>query len=144
MKLGLISLIDSEKSFKAYLYRIAEYLIADHYRDAVHKLKTERKLNLNEMNYAEESEDQFPKDLALKAINEAMDTLPEQQLKVFRMAKLEGKPYQEINIQLGVNHGTINTHVSRALKHIKAYVSEHHGNALGIALATALLSTTMV
>lgn len=61
---------------KSYLYRIAENLIADHYRSSARQLKIERSADVSELNIAEPDEQAFPKDLALKTINEAMETFP--------------------------------------------------------------------
>lgn len=133
------ALINPEKSFKSYLYKIAENLIADHYRQAVYQLKIERNTDINTLELAEPGENPFPKDLALKAINEAFQTLPAQQQKVFSLIKIEGKSYEEVAKLLDINHATINTHMSRAVKQIKEYIKIHHGSALGLAMAAALL-----
>ena len=132
-------LIDPEKSFKAYLYQIAKNLIADHYRHLARQLKMERASEIEELEVEDSIDDMFPKDLALKAINEATQTLSEQQRAVFTLSKIEGKSYEEISQQLNISKATIHTHMSRAVKQIREYIRIHHGSALSVAVAAAVL-----
>lgn len=135
-------LIDPDQPFKAYLYRIAANMIADHYRQLARQLKIERNTDISELQLEDGNGETFPKDLALKAINEAMHTLSEQQRTVFTLSKIEGKSYQEISRQLNISNATIHTHLSRAVKHIREYIRIHHSSALGIAIAMAVLEIT--
>jgi RNA polymerase sigma-70 factor (family 1) len=135
-------LIDPHQSFKAYLYQIAKNLIADHYRSLARQLKIERNTNLSELQLEDPTEETFPKDLALKAINEAMHTLSDQQRTVFTLSKIEGKSYQEISRQLNISDATIHTHMSRAVKQIREHIRINHSSALGLAVATAVFEIT--
>lgn len=135
-------LIDPDQPFKAYLYRIAKNLIADHYRHLARQLKIERDTDISELQLKDNTGELFPKDLALKAINEAMHTLSDQQRTVFTLSKIEGKSYQEISRQLNISNATIHTHLSRAVKQIREYIRIHHSSALGLAIATAVLEMT--
>jgi DNA-binding NarL/FixJ family response regulator len=65
------------------------------------------------------------RDLTLKAINEALETLPLQQKRVFKMAKMEGKSYEEIAALLGISKATIHTHMPRAALTIKEHIRIH-------------------
>ena len=60
-------------------------------------------------------------DLIRKAVGE----LPEQQQKVFKMAKEEGLSYQGVADELSLSPLTVKTHVSRALKSIRSFLVRH-------------------
>jgi len=135
-------LIDPERSFISYLHRIAKNLIADHYRNLARQIRIERSADIRELQLEDNLDETFPKDLALKAIKEATDTLSEQQRTVFTLSKIEGKSYEEISRQLNISSATIHTHMSRAVKQIREYIRTHHSSALNLALATTLIYLT--
>lgn len=132
-------LIDPEQSFKAYLYRIAEHIVADHYRKLARQVKLERDTDVQLMDLKEANEETFFSIHAEKIINEAIEQLPAQQQKIFRWCKIEGKSYEEVSQLLNISHATINTHISRASKAIKAYILKHHDGAMTLAGAYAIL-----
>jgi RNA polymerase sigma-70 factor (family 1) len=116
--------IDPEQPFKAYLYRIAERIVYDYFR----KLAREAKANNFIMANSSEIYEQFDNG-GLEAemrskVQHAIARLPEQQRIVFNLCKIEGKSYEEVSILLGITTGTINTHITRATKTIKTYLTE--------------------
>lgn len=123
-------LIDPEQSFRAYLYRIAEHLVADHYRNLARQVKLEKETDLNKLEILDQVEDPFQGEFAQKIIHEAIATLPAQQQAVFRLCKIEGKSYEEVSQLLNISHATINTHISRASKAVKTYILKHHDTAI--------------
>ncbi len=132
-------LIDPEQSFKAYLYRIAERIVSDHYRKLAREVKLEREINITSIDIYEASKEDAQVEFAQKIINEAIDTLPSQQKIVFRMCKIDGKSYEEVSKLLNISHATINTHISRASKSVKEYVLKNYGNIIVLAIAFAIL-----
>ena len=50
----------------------------------------------------------------LGLVREALEALPDEQREVLELAVLEGLPYEEIGLRLGVPEGTVKTRVSRA------------------------------
>lgn len=122
-------LIDPDQSFKAYLYRIAEHMVADHFRKLSREVKLERATDVNAVEVSEFSDEGFA-DTAEQIVNEAIEQLPAQQQAVFRLCKIEGKSYEEVSQLLHISHATINTHISRASKTVKSYILTHHSGAL--------------
>lgn len=55
----------------------------------------------------------------------AIDHLPEQQQKVYRLAKEKGLSYDVIAQQLSISALTVKTHMYRALASIRAYLQQH-------------------
>lgn len=126
--------IDPEQPFKAYLYRIAERIVYDYFR----KLAREAKANNFIMANSSEIYEQFDNG-GLEAemrskVQHAIARLPEQQRIVFNLCKIEGKSYKEVSILLGITTGTINTHITRATKTIKTYLTETDNFALLISV----------
>lgn len=60
-----------------------------------------------------------------RLLQEAIRELPEQQQKVFQLARQEQLTYAEIGEQMGLSPLTVKTHMSRALAAIKAYLARH-------------------
>lgn len=56
---------------------------------------------------------------------QAIESLPEQQQKVYRLAKEKGLSYQEIASQLSLSPLTVKTHMSRALESIRTFLKLH-------------------
>lgn len=56
--------------------------------------------------------------------NRAIDYLPLQRQRVFRLCRLNEKTYKEAATELGVSPHTVKEHMSLAMKSIKKYVSE--------------------
>ncbi len=116
--------IDPQQSFKAYLYRIAERIVYDYFRKLAREAKASNFIIAN----SSDVDEQFDADLLetemRSKIQEAIAKLPEQQRIVFNLCKIEGKSYEEVGHILGITPGTINTHITRATKKIKAYLSQ--------------------
>ncbi|GAA4323079.1 RNA polymerase sigma-70 factor [Mucilaginibacter gynuensis] len=119
-------LINPEKGLKAYLYHIAQNLVYDFYRN----LAREDEL-MEAVSYATNAitEDTAEK-LIFKETNQlleiAIEQLPEQQKLVFRLCKQEGKSYEEVSELLGISTSTINGHIVKATKKVKAYMFKTH------------------
>jgi len=130
--------IDPEQSFQAYLYRIAEHIVYDYFRKLTREAKMHNFLTAN----ATEIYEQFDKhDLEgeiREKVQEAVSRLPEQQKLVFTLCKLEGKSYEEVSAMLGITKGTINTHITRATKTIKTYLTNTDGFAVMVTIGLLL------
>jgi len=111
--------IDTEKSFRSYLYSIAQNLVTDYYR----RLAVDRKLQQHLISTTTESYN--PIDLHYQAegerhlLHKAIDCLPEQRRKVYTLVKLEGKSYEEVSELLGISASTIRDHIVKGTKAIR-------------------------
>lgn len=65
-----------------------------------------------------------------RLLHEAIDQLPPQRRAIFRMCKLEGKSYDEAAAQMGVTAGTINDHIVKGTRAVKAYLRKYNINLL--------------
>lgn len=130
--------LDNQKSFKSYLYTIAKNLVVDFFRKAALDRQMLEKciVENTEIYYPFEGLDES--DAARKAIiQKALATLPPQRKKIYSLIKLEGKSYEEVAVLLNISTATVNDHVVKGTKALKAYF-DHHDAAL-IALFAMLL-----
>lgn len=58
-------------------------------------------------------------------LNNAIDTLPSQQNKVYRLIKVHGLKREEVATHLNLSAETVKVHLSKAIKNIRAYCVNH-------------------
>ncbi|TCC92488.1 RNA polymerase sigma-70 factor [Pedobacter hiemivivus] len=116
--------INEEKDFNAYLLTITKNLV---YKEFQRKAK----LAAYQLSHDKAEPDYDPigsvmnfKDytnLAAKAI----DDLPPQTKKVFKLSRDEGASYESIAEQLNISKNTVHSHIAKSLSHIRAYFKIH-------------------
>ncbi|MDB5208285.1 MAG: polymerase, sigma-24 subunit, subfamily [Flavisolibacter sp.] len=119
------SRVNPELSLNAYLYRIS--------RNAVFKLlkKTATDDDMrSELMQQLDSDTEAPHiKLQWKQYNnilqQAINHLPPQRQKVFKLCREEGKTYDQAATELGISKNTIKEHMVSAMKSIKEYVHLH-------------------
>lgn len=131
--------LDTELSFQAYLHRIAERLVYDHYRRLAREAKLEREMILSASELYNPIEEAMHIKEARGLVQQALDRLPEQQRRIFTLCKLEGHSYEEVSQLLGISTATINTHITRASKTVREFILKNRGTALGLLCAYAIM-----
>lgn len=113
--------LDADKVFPAYLFRIAANLVFDHFRKAALDQKLQAHLiasgtelydHVDQVIHYKESQEQ---------LSIAIATLPPQRQKIYSLCKIEGKTYEEVSLLLGISTSTINDHMVKASRVIKAH-----------------------
>ncbi|HEY6504479.1 MAG TPA: RNA polymerase sigma-70 factor [Chitinophagaceae bacterium] len=133
------SSIDPDKSFRAFLFKIAENKVYDFFRKAARHKEFEKELiALSTSNYRllEELMDDEEKSVLLE---NAIKTLPAQRQEVFRLCKLERKSYKEVGELLDISVSTISDHIVKATKSIRTYF-ERSGKVLSLIMILWLIS----
>nr|WP_315423767.1 sigma-70 family RNA polymerase sigma factor [uncultured Pedobacter sp.] len=127
--------IDAEKSFKSYLFRIAENLVHDYFRKVAKdkRLLTKMVASSSEL-YLHVEEDLLSKEDAQK-LQKAIDLMPPQRKMVFTLCKLEGKSYKEVEQIMGINAKTISSHMLQANRFLKTYFRDSPTLTISIVLA---------
>lgn len=116
-------LLDTHQSFRPYLFKIAENMVKDFFRKAV----TDKKL----MDHLISISTELYQDRTLKLLDEdliiqqALAILPEQRRKIFTLCKLDGKSYEEVATQFGISKGTVNDHVVKAMRTLRAHFKQN-------------------
>ena len=132
--------LDKEKSFKSFLYTIAKNMVVDLFRRAALDRQMLEKFIVEntEIYYPFESNDDSEQESKM-IIQKALATLPAQRKKIYTLIKLEGHSYEEVAALLGISTSTVNDHVVKATKTLKAYFDQNDG-ALIVLLACLLIS----
>ncbi|QRY55568.1 RNA polymerase sigma factor [Sphingobacterium siyangense] len=130
--------IDTSKSLSAFLYKIASNMAYDIFRKASrdkqlfdHLLYNSQKsyTHIDDYIYSKENKEQ---------LQMAIDSLPPQQRLIYTLCKIEEKSYQEVSRELNISEGTVNNHLTRANRAIKAYFS--HLSTSGALISIFLVS----
>jgi len=118
-------MINDQISFKSYLFRSA-YNTALNYLK--HKKVMANYVNKQQENFAVSKESYVSRqpDFELqKRIKEALEDLPPQCQRVFKMSREEGLKYHEIADELGISKKTVEVHMGKALKLLRASLADY-------------------
>lgn len=118
------SKIDTDKTLGAYLYKIASNLAHDYFRKAGRDQKLrEQLLAISPVTYEPIEKVIYNKEDKL-LLDKALSMLPEQQRAVFTLCKVEEKSYQEVAELLNISIGTVNNHLTRANRSLRALLQK--------------------
>jgi RNA polymerase sigma-70 factor (ECF subfamily) len=116
--------VDPEKSFRAFLYKIAENKVYDFFR----RTTRDQKFKADLIAAAREHElvlGDFANDEEKSVrLQNAIRTLPSQRQQVFRLIKLERKSYKEVSELLGISMSTISDHIVKATKSVRGHLEK--------------------
>ena len=111
--------ISKVNSLKAYLYRMARNMIYDYYEHSLVKASYEQKQLLSSIAYTDLiEEDLYAKELAI-LIDIAIEQMPEQRRRIFKMSRKEGLSNDEISQRLEINKRTVENHITQALADLR-------------------------
>lgn len=132
-------LLDSEQSFRSYLFSIAQHLVYDTYRKMSRdeSLVNKVKLISTEL-YTHTEEDIYYKETA-EMVQKAIELLPTQQRRVFQACKIEGRSYEEVARELNISVSTVNGHIVKATKTVAEYLSKSGTLVFFLALYSTFL-----
>ena len=126
--------LDADKSFRSFLFKIAENKVYDFFRKAARDKRMEANLiSLSTTNYIN-IEEYTSEEENLGLLYKAIESLPPQRQQVFRLCKLEGRSYKEVSELLSISLSTISDHIVKATKAIKEYFYKHPRSLLLITL----------
>lgn len=132
--------LDPDKSFQAFLFKIAQNMVFDFYRKAARDKKIQLQLLLESNDFYSHIEENLVSKENIAFVNKLINNLPVQQQKVFKLFKIEEKSYLEISALLGISTSTINKHIYTANKTIKQQILSRK-DLLFSAAISALLTT---
>jgi len=117
--------INPELSFNAYLYKISRNKVFK----LLKKIVTDNAMQIQLMTQLETATEAPHLKLQWKQYNDllhkAVNQLPPQRQKVFKLCREQGKSYEEVAEELGISRNTIKEHMVAAMKSIKEYIFQH-------------------
>lgn len=114
-------LIDPEKSFKAFLYKIAQNQVLDYFRKLAsdkRKLETFKKYYLKDLDLS--TENVIAYNDTKSYLYQILNTIPEKCREVYVLCKIEGKSHDEVSKMLNISVATVNNHIVKATRIIKS------------------------
>ena len=129
--------IDPEKSFKSYLFRIAENLVYDYFRKAAKDKRLLAKIVDSSSELYFHIEEEIVNKEQFQKLQQAIDLMPPQRKIVFTLCKLEGKSYKEVENIMGINAKTISSHMLQANRFLKIHFK--NSSALTISVVLSIL-----
>lgn len=130
--------LDPAKSFRSYLFKIAENMVMDFFRKAKRDKKLLDKLIDITADFGPDMEEILISKENEELLQQAIDALPPQRKKVFVLCKLEGKSYEEVSKLLGISTSTISDHIVKATKSIHTHFTIS-GEITVILIASAIV-----
>ena len=122
--------IDPDLSFSAYLYRISRNLVFKQ----IKKISVDEELCLGVMYRLSSLHEHSHVELQWKQYQEslvaAIDQLPPQRQKVFRLCREQNRTYDEAAAELGISRNTVKEHMVLAVKAIREYFKRHSDTLL--------------
>jgi len=113
--------INPQQSFPAFLYRISRNMAFN----TIKKIASEEKLQAQVMtelrNNCESAENKLLWQQYEEILRNAVEQLPKQRQKVFKLCRTEGKTYEEVAQELGISRNTVKEHMVLAVKNIKEH-----------------------
>lgn len=127
-------LINPQKSFSAYLSRIAENTVFDFFRKAARDKALKKELLLTSSQLYFHIEENIYARENIHLIQSAIDALPPQRKKIFQLCKIEGLSYEEISQALNISVSTISDHIVKANHFIRDYLNKKPELSLSLLL----------
>ncbi|MDB4923996.1 RNA polymerase sigma factor [Mucilaginibacter sp.] len=113
--------LNPEKSFRSYLFKIAENLVYDFFRKAALNKKLETYLISVSVPTTSPIEQHIYYKEGNYVLAKAIEQLPPKRKQVYILCKIEGRSYEEVSRLLGVSVSTVNEHIVKASSVVKKY-----------------------
>lgn len=118
--------INPEDNFEGYIMRIAQHYVFNLLRDVSRENERRTLLwNRIEQIRSNPAEDLYAKELT-QIYREAIESLPDQQKRVYRLREQDFLSYTAIAEQLNISPLTVKKHMVEAVKRIRAHVKQFH------------------
>ena len=111
--------IDPDKSFRSYLFCIAENLVVDFFRRAAKDISLRNELFKQAADNYRHVEEAILQKEQQSLLQNAIDALPAQRRQVFQLVKQEQKTYAEVSRLLAISPSTISDHIVKATKFLR-------------------------
>ena len=126
--------LKKDASLKSYLFTISYHNICKFFRKKQLQGKLKEEIGLA-TGISVDTEEQIDYHSTLEQIEKLIEKLPPKQRAIFLKSRKEGKSTREIAEEMHLAPGTVDNHISAALKFLRKYVS---GSNLALSLLMAV------
>jgi len=123
-------------NFPAYINRMTRNQVLNGMKRKAHEESLLKELHPHREDRSPTEEAAIGRELE-QLLHKAINQLPAQQQKVYRMSRIEGLKHEDIANALNISRETVKKHMMAALRSVKQYL-EDNGNSIGL-LALCLL-----
>lgn len=129
------------EDFHGYMYRMAQNLVHDFFRRLKkdHVLMERFRVLVEETDRTANAEEMLQQQQSIGIIHNAIEHLPPQQKKAYKLVKEEGYTYQKAAEDMGISPFTVKEYLSLANKSIRKYVLSHVSSPTEILLAMVVV-----
>lgn len=117
--------LPSINSFSSYLFTMLRNEAYDWLTKRARQRTLLKQMEPGSISSIDEKDDFLREQEFAALLQQALAQLPVQQREVFRLMRLEGFTREQTAITLGIDPNTVKTHMSRALKNIRAWCIAH-------------------
>jgi RNA polymerase sigma-70 factor (ECF subfamily) len=129
--------INSELSFRSYLFRIAENATYDFFRKLARDKRMQAQLSAVASAHYYAVEELITSKENIQMVRNVLRGLPPQRRQVFQLVKLQGMSYAEVSNRLNISTSTISDHIVKATKFVRQQLQKE--NAVAIILVIFLI-----
>ncbi len=112
-----------ELSFSAYLFRISRHAAFRMLKKIARHDEMRRQVCYFAGCYSEDIENHLQWQQYQQMLEDAVNRLPNQRQRVFKLSRYQNKTYDEIACELDISRNTVKEHMVRALQDIRYYFS---------------------
>lgn len=117
--------LDTDKSFKAYLFTIARNQAFNFLSKAANDIVLKEEIFYQSQKSYDHGDYSIREDDCRKLKSEAIKQLPPKRKQIFKMSRKQGKSYEEISAELGISVNTVKNQMSKALESLRIFFQAH-------------------
>jgi RNA polymerase sigma-70 factor (family 1) len=133
--------INPEKSFKSFLYKVAENLVYTHFGKIAKNDRLIAKLAITYVEYGDNAEEKLISKENHQQLKMAIESLPPQRKLIYSLCKLDGKSYAEVSEELGISTDTVSSQIVKANKAVRMFFMANKDMALLFVASQVLMHT---
>ena len=114
--------LKEDSSLKSYLFTISYHNICKFFRKKQLQGKLKEEIGLS-TDISVDTEEQIDYQSTLEQIEKLIDQLPPKQKAIFEKSRKEGKSTREIAEEMHLAPGTVDNHISSAIKFLRKHIS---------------------
>lgn len=130
--------LDIEKSFPAWINKIAQNAVYDHFRELANNQKKQAQLILIYESMYDLTEDFLFHEERRALLDKAVSQLSPQRKQIFELCRLQGKSYKDVADLLNISVSTVSNQLVSASKQVKHYIFYNNKEFLLFVIAYCL------